>query len=267
MQQELGIKEVDTYEQFPPDEGSIQLVYGRIGSGKTYTLTRLILEDLARGQVVYCNWKVNFEGFDERNSILELVLGVLGLKSWYVNVDKRNFHYVDIREFQGKDFTEWLSTLTDCVVYLDEAQTVLNSYEMTSISRGKQSAISFTRHFNRRIVVASQRWQNVHVQARANVNFFTKCERIFKLGRLVLFKMSTFEDLDSLSAVDETNASEVRYMWGSKKVFEAYNTKYLRGDTPISQQNYAELIWLAYYQRLERLKGILRSITTKKTGT
>ncbi len=234
--------DIGVYDLFPPDEGSIQLYYGRIGSGKTFALTKELLDDLESGKIVYSNWKVDFEGFDERLNIISLIFGFFGFKRKYINIPRENFHYVDLRNFKGGEFTDWLASLTDCVIYIDEGHTVLNSYERTDISRSKQNAITFTRHFDRTIKIASQRWQNIHVQARANVNMFVKCEKIFKFGSIVRFRVSEYQDLDSLSAVDETNPTDVRHYWGSSRIFKAYNTKYLRGNLYTSQMNLIE-IW------------------------
>ncbi|MEO5351472.1 MAG: hypothetical protein H7836_17785, partial [Magnetococcus sp. YQC-3] len=45
-------EKVNGYDYFPPEEGSIDQYFGRLGSGKTYALTAEILDALCRGQVV-----------------------------------------------------------------------------------------------------------------------------------------------------------------------------------------------------------------------
>jgi len=249
---------------FPADEGSIDQIYGIIGSGKTYIATCQILEDLKRGQVVYANWKLNFEGYDERKDFFSLILGSLGFKRFYKNFPKENFHYLEI----GEDFNEQLGKLTDCIIYLDEGHIVFDSYQLTRMPIEKRANVLHTRHFNRTIKIISQRPTAIHVTLRANVNRFFKCENLFKLGRIVLFKISEFQDLTGDETVDETKEYSSNIYFGKKKIFEMYNTKYLRGDMPVSQENKSEVYFLGWKERLSLtfslFWGSLKSIFKKR---
>ena len=53
---------------FKPVEGQLAFYHGRVRNGKTYSATADILELLRRGEVVWANWKIDFSGFDERDS-------------------------------------------------------------------------------------------------------------------------------------------------------------------------------------------------------
>lgn len=252
-------------ELFPADEGEISQIYGRIGSGKTYCATKDILDDLNHGKIVYCNWKVQWNGYDERDNWFLLLLGFLGLKRNFYKFDQSNLHYFPITN----SFTEDISKLTDCKIYLDEGHIAFDSYVTTRMPLEKRAAILHTRHFNRAIIVVSQRPTAIHVTLRANVNRFYKCEKILdtneswlkwflpKKWRLQKFQKTEFQDTLENDAPNEKRfvdpktmmetqdyayAVSIKKYWGRKKYFEAYDTKYMRGNTPTSQENNAHVI-------------------------
>lgn len=266
------IKDIDLLEIFPPDEGEINQIYGRIGAGKTYCATVDILEDLDRGQVWYTNWKIDWPGYDERTKKWYLFLGWLGLKKEFLNFPKENLHYVDLGEKSvfvdgistGKTFVQWISTLSDCKVALDEGHIAFDSYEMARMDLEKRNAVLWTRHFDRSYLVISQRPTAIHVTMRANVNRFFKCEKIMDFTlfwRWVRFQKTEFQDVDNTDRPDETKikildeqthmlvdsdeyahaVSQTRY-WGVKKIFEKYNSKYRRAGLLSSQKNMAK-VW------------------------
>lgn len=236
MSEILIPQKISVLDLLPPDEGEINQYYGRIGSGKTYTATADILRDLKRGQVVYANWKINFQGYDESKIWWKKWAYLLGLKRQLLVVPKENFHYFPI----SSDFTEKLSSLTDCKIYLDEGHLALDSYELSRMDISKRAAILHTRHFNRTINVISQRAMAIHVTVRANVNRFYRCECLFNLFGILLFRKTEFQDLMAGSeTVDEDQEISRELYLGRKAVFNVYDTKYLRGDMPTSQTNFA----------------------------
>ncbi len=251
MQSLFEQEEVNGYDYFPPEEGSIDQYFGRLGSGKTYALTAEILDALCRGQVVYANWKINFAGYDSRNSWWNRFLGMLGLEPYARVIPSENFHYLNFRdEALRRTFSDWLANLTDASVYLDEGHQWLNSYEKTEISRTKQNAVAGLRHRNVRLVIASQRFMNIHVQARANVNRFFQCNKTFDFFGFKRFKVSELE-LTGEDTLDTENPIGVTYYWGRRSVYESYDTKYLRDGLPSSQPNYGRLVpvsWREWWQ-------------------
>jgi len=58
----------EIYNLFAPVEGLNAVYYGKVRNGKTYAATADIIELLQRGEIVYANWNISFEGFDERES-------------------------------------------------------------------------------------------------------------------------------------------------------------------------------------------------------
>jgi len=254
MSEILIPKKISILELLDPDEGEINQYYGRIGSGKTYTATSDVLRDLKRGQVVYANWKLNFKGYDERNIWYYKILGVLGLKRKFINIPKENFHYLPI----GSDIVHKLSTLNDCIIYLDEGHLYLDSYITTKMDISERASILHTRHFNRVINVISQRAMAIHVTVRANVNRFYRCESVFQFMNFHVFRKTEFQDLTFGETVDEELPVSQKLYFGRKEIFEMYDTKYLRGDTPPSQTNYGEVFIPTWNEKLKSFFSLTR---------
>lgn len=271
------IKEIDVLKLLPPDEGNISITYGRIGTGKTFRGTKNILEHLRLGHIEYANWRINWEGYDERENKLKLLIGTLGLKKTYWNFPKENFHYFPIE----KTFIDDLSKLTSCCVHLDEGHIPFDSYEATRMEVDKRSAVFSTRHYDRSMYIYTQRANSVHVNLRGNANRFYKCEILFDhtffKKRFIKFQVTEFQDLTAGGAVDETKifdkdgfetneykfaVSEERY-WGTRKIFEKFNSKYLRAGVPESQTNKAQLFkvsWIESIKQLTKKKNHLKEV-------
>jgi len=107
------IEEINLINLFKPDDGEINLYYGRIGQGKTYGGTHDAYEDLIRGKVVYTNWRMNFTGVDQRDSILFLIGGILfPWRNKYYKFPKENWHYLPI----DGNFMDVFGKITDAKV-------------------------------------------------------------------------------------------------------------------------------------------------------
>jgi hypothetical protein len=182
------LKEIDMMVLLPPDEGEMNFIYGRIGSGKTYVAMRRMIDDLRRGVIVYTNIKVDWTGYDERSSKWLLFLGVLGLKRKFFHFTPENLHYVDLisrgalenvvvdGKATGMDFVTWVSKITDCKCYWDEAQVLYDSYESTKVSIEKRNTVLLARHFDKTYVVVTQRPTSLHDVMRSQINRFFKME-------------------------------------------------------------------------------------------
>jgi len=247
------VKEIDLVGLFESSEGVISQYYGRIGQGKTYNATADVLDDLARGEVVYTNWRINYDGFDQRQSFFYLIRGILlpFVRRFY-SFRKENLHFIDI----DNDFLDKFEKLTDCKVYLDEGHVIFDSYEMTRMSMQKRKAVLHTRHFNRSINIISQRPTAVHVSMRANVNVFYKCEKLLSWPFLV-FRRTEFQDLTG-ETVDETKPLSRKHYLADKRVLASYNTKYLRGGVPRSQEVYFDAYNLTYRDKFRALFSLFQ---------
>jgi len=102
--------ESEIFEYIPIEEADIAQYFGKIRNGKTYIATRDAVELLNAGLVVYANWKIKFNGYDERDSKWNLFLGLLGLKKTFIKYPKENFHFLPINE----EFFDKFARLTDC---------------------------------------------------------------------------------------------------------------------------------------------------------
>lgn len=263
MKNELGkkIENINLLEVFNPVEGEITQRYGRIGQGKTYGATADVLDELRRGHVVYVNWKINFDGIDQRNEPLYIIGGLLfpWVKRFY-RFPKENLRYIAT----DVNFISNFEKLTDCSVYLDEGHVVFDSYEMAKMSMKKRVAVLHTRHFNRSIHIISQRPTAIHRMMRANVNRFYKYEKILHLGKLIIFRRSEFQDMIDEN-VDESESISTKLYIGSQYIYNAYDSKYLRGDTPASQTVQFEAWDFNYFHKiLLFLRKTLRGFMSAK---
>lgn len=249
---------LDAYDFFEAQEGELNQYYGKIRNGKTYAATADAIADLNAGQVVYCSWKIKWDGYDERKIFWYRLLGVLGLKRNFKVYPKENLHYFPLVELvkNGK-FIDTIAGLTDCIIYLDEGHLGFDSYEKTNMDMRKRAVALHTGHYNRTINIISQRPTAIHVSLRANVNRFYKCEKepsffSFIFGR-IRFVRTEYQDMAGES-VDETKEPEsVRVYWSDKKIFDAYDTRYLRAGAGHSQKQEAKLYHAGWWEQIKAL--------------
>jgi len=241
-------KTQELVDLFEPEEGSVNMYFGRIGNGKTYAATADILHYLSQGRVVYANWHINYEGFDERKSFWHVFYKTLFFQKKFFVFPKENLHYFSPDEVD----VEWMANLTDCEIFIDEGQWIFDSYEGRQFSKDKRKLILHTRHVNRSLNIISQRTQAIQVSARGQVNRFFKCEKKLSWPFLI-FKRSEYQDMTG-DDVDETeDPVDVKNYFASKKVLNAYDTKYLRAGIPRSQEVYFEAYQLNFKDKLSAL--------------
>jgi hypothetical protein len=252
---------------FDAEEGQIEQYYRRIGNGKTYNATADIWDDLRRGLSVYANWQVEWPGHDERESFGRLLFNILTFSKRFYRFKPENLHFYSFddewakKQFETitlpngdvqvvypyKDFMDWFASRTDCKIYADEGHVLFDSYQTTKFSMKKRTAILHTRHFNRTIAIISQRPTAVHVSARANVNVFYKCEKLLSWPFLI-FRRTEFQDMVG-ETVDDTKPISKKWYFASKRILQSYNTKYLRGGIPRSQNVYVEAFDLTFKEK------------------
>jgi len=228
--------------------------YGRPRNGKTALATMSAIQDWQAGQVVYTSWPISVESFDERRSLFHLIRGLMfPWSKLYLKLSPDNLRTIDVYR---PDIIEYLRSLTDCTIYLDEGHRVFNSYELTKIPQEKQELLLHTGHFNRTIHVISQRPTALHTVLRENVEMFYKCEKLMKWPFL-LFRKTEFFDMVG-NTVDEDAPSSAKWIIGKKKYLNAYNTRYLRGDTPTSQTLLYEAYMLNYGHKIKALYDLMK---------
>jgi len=246
----------DLIDVFAATEGSINMYYGKIGNGKTYAATSDIIDSLKRGVVVYCNWHVNVEDFDDRKAFWPLLFNTVLFwrKRFYFIPCFQNLHYFDPENFDStSSLVEWLSQLNDCEIYFDEGQDMFDSYEGTRFAKSKRRLILHTRHYHRVLNIISQRPTAIQVSARGNVNRFYKCVKLASWP-WIRFARYEFQDMSG-ETVDETaDPVSVKTYWGSNKVFKAYNTDYLAQGIPKSQNVFFKAYDLNFKDKLQAWK-------------
>jgi len=258
---DLGQK-IDLLDFFNIDDGEINFYYGRIGEGKTYGGTADAYEDLLRGQIVYTNWPLNFNGVDQRKEILFLIGGLIfPWRNTYFKFPKENWHLLPV----DGNFHENFSKITSAKVYLDEGHVVFDSYEMAKLSMDKRISVLHTRHFDRSINIISQRPTAVHVTMRANVNRFYKFDKLLHLGNLILFRRREYQDMTQ-ETVDETESVSTKLYFAKQFIFNLYNSKYLRGDLKESQTVNYEAYKLTYIEKIASLLRVLFGVYRKKNA-
>lgn len=273
----IGEKQISIknfFDIFPPNEGMITQIYGRIGSGKSYATVRIIFDQLRRGKVVYVNFPINFQGYDERKSRFRLFVSLLfpWIKRFYY-FPPGNLRFFEISDEWAKkegftNFTAWVHSRTDCDIFADEGHVWVDSYTATRMPIELRNISLHTRHYNRNIFIISQRPTAIHVTMRANVNVFYKCEKIFQMGRIVRFKVSEYQDLKN-ETVDEDEEKLVskKYYWGRKRYFEAYDTRYLRKEMPTSQDTLFEAYRLNFLGKMAYMLGFKEKKVIPKLST
>lgn len=235
---------------FHAPEGTIDMIYGRIRQGKTTHGVRVILDALQAGIPVYSNLNLDLSAisFDDRDKIRYTFWNFLLNRKLYYKFDKSNFHWVNEKLYPTIDeLISFLITLTDCVVVWDEGQRLLNSYDGTRVDRRLQDWVLTTGHFNRRLVIISQRPTAVHVSARGNINRFFKCKKLLSWP-VMLLRVTEYQDMLNESVDEETPASRQLFVM-NKKVFNTFNTHYLRGGVPRSQEVYVQGYFLTFRER------------------
>jgi len=253
---------------FSASEGSINMYYGKIGNGKTYAATSDILDLLNQGKVVYLNWKMVVHDFDDRESLLLTLRNFLFFRKRYYRIPcAQNLHYFDPEQFDSTfELVEWLSKLNDCHIFFDEGQDMFDSYEGTKFSKAKRRLILHTRHYHRTLNIISQRPTAIQVSARGNVNRFYKCVKLASWP-WIRFARYEFQDMAGETVDELSDPVSVKRYWGSKRVFDAYNTDYLSEGIPKSQEIFFDAYDLSFKERFIVLKNMLKKLFTNKNSS
>lgn len=232
---------VDTFQA---QEGEVQQIIGKTGNGKTYEGTRRALEYLRQGFVVYTTWELILPPvFDERDSLEHLIFKTLLFKKRFYRFDfTQNWHHLDI---DRPDLIEFVASLTDCIVFMDEGQDVFDA--RGGMDRPARKTITRTRHMRKTLIIISQRAQAVDVTARANVTYFYRCVKTFAWfwPFATYFKVYRSEEMDDQNYPIWEERMPNGDMWkapiwhahfASKKIYDAYNSWYLRSGIAKSQE-------------------------------
>jgi len=227
---------------FKVPEGSANLYYGRIRSGKSYGATADIIDELKMGRVVYATWPIKVEDFDDRKNFW-ILLGntVMFWKNIFYWIPcSDNLHYIDVEngkvdgkyEFnpkRPKEYIDYLNKLNHCSLYIDEAWRVIDSYmPVRDVSVEARNLILVTGHKFRTVNLIAQRPTSISAYARGNINRFYKFKKTLSWP-WVRFARYEFQDMVGENVDETADPISVKKYWAKRSIFEAYNS-YFYGD-------------------------------------
>jgi len=262
------IDDVEKVDIFPAPEGEANMIYGQIGSGKTYVATKMIWDLLAQGRVVYTSWPIKVSSFDQRQSLFWLFLKLFGFQKEFYKIPRQeNLHFIDAEkgEVDGvytfnpnrpTEYIEYLNTLNHCDVFIDEAWRVIDSYQGTNFSLKGRDFILTTRHKFRSVWLITQRPTSVHVVARGNINRFYKCVKVARWP-WIRFALYEFQDMDKENVDETAEPISVTSYWGSKRVFESYNS-YFYGDLERLHSFSFDVYILTSKEKVVQIYGLIK---------
>lgn len=251
---EIVEKTDEILEVFQPVEGFNYVYYGRIRNGKTYAAVADIIELLNRGEVVFANWQINFKGFDQRESILMVIMKFLTKRDYFYCFHPENFHYFDSSD---PKIVEFLNKLVGVHIFVDEGQWLFNSHLKTD-DPDKRRLILEGGHYCRSLYVITQRPQNIMKDIRSQIHVWYKCEKVFQFGNIIRFIRTEIQDMkDDIPDEDNPNIKyKVKAYWASKRIFNSYNTHAMRRNDAIRfvpsfdvyQLNWSEKVSILMYR-------------------
>jgi hypothetical protein len=213
---------------------------------------------LEQGYTVYTTWQLILpDYYDERENKEIVFWRTLARKKHFYRFNFReNWHFIDI---DRPDLVQFIASLTDCIVMLDEGQDIFDSRER--MEKTGRKTITRTRHMHKTLIIISQRAQAVDVTARANVTFFYKCVKTvawfwpFK----PYFKVYRTEEMDDSNYPiwEDFSTGWQAELWykgfANQRVYDSYNSWYLRAGIPKSQELKFEAYELTTWEKVKIL--------------
>lgn len=249
----------EIFDLFQPVEGNNCVYYGRVGNGKTYAATADIIELLRRGEIVYANWPIKFDGYDERNSFWVSFVKLLFRKKYFFTFNKDNFHY-----FHPDDIdVAFLGKLVGVHLFIDEGQWIFNS-QIRNPDPEKRKLILHGRHYCRSLNVVTQRPNNIMKDIRSQINFWYKCVKRFHFGRFIIFQRWTYEDMKDDLPDEEAPTGRPKTYIGNPEIFAAYQTHFMRGENAIVIPPKFEVYESTGWERVKHVFALLRPAWTLK---
>lgn len=274
-QREIGKKIHDLtplIDLFEAQEGQVEHIIGKTGMGKTYEGTRRALKYLFGGYTVYTTWRLNLpDYYDEREHFWPVLRNLLLWRKNFFRFDlKNNWHYLDI---DRTDLVDFVAKITDAIVMLDEGQDIFDSHDRAT--KAARKTITRTRHMHKTLIIISQRAQAVDVTARANVTYFYRCEKVLSWP-WAFFRVYYTEEIDDsnnyplwrrLNSIGEIiwQAPVYHSGWARTRVYNAYDSWYLRKTMERSQTIKLDAFELKIFDRVRLLLRVIFSFAPKNT--
>jgi len=258
-------------DAFAPVEGENTVYYGKVRNGKTRCATEDILQLLERGEIVWANWLVKFDGYDQRDSWGIALLKLISGNRIFYKFNPENFVYMNPDDLiSGGDEegvnVKFLSRLVGVHLFIDEGQWVLPSTERawTPELVEKMKLVLHGGHYCRTLNIITQRPVNISKTTRSQIHTWYKCEKVLAWPFLI-FRRSTITDMvDDLPDEENIDSVKIYWPWNNAKVFASYNTHGMRAKDAIEPipafEAYAatrgELIWKLVRGLLPRFRRV-----------
>ena len=267
---------------FEAKEGDVEHIIGKTGQGKTYEATRRALEYLEQGNVVYTTWRLNIpDVYDERENTLYVLMSIFLFKKRFYKFEyKKNWHFVNLDDyldaegvFNTDKFARFLASRTDCIFFLDEGQDVFDSHQRAG--KIARQSITRTRHMHKKLIIVSQRASAVEVSARNNVSWFYKCECIQFPFLPKFFRVRMTDEIDEGNSnpiwvrhdsqgVKKWEAPVYHSGFARKRIYDAYNSWYMRKNMVRSQEVHLHGFELSFTDKCKQLYGLIKRDFGKK---
>jgi len=262
------VHENEHEKHFIAPEGSANLYYGVIRSGKTYGATADIWQELEAGRTVYATWPIQTFDIDDRENWIYILRNIIFFwkKRFFVIPTTKNFHYInaDTGEVDGlptfnpttQGYINYLNSLNHCSLYIDEAWRVIDSYQGVHFSVNGRNLILVTGHKFRTVNLIAQRPTSVHVSARGNMNRFYKFEKLITLFGVPRFRRSEFQEMIGETVDESKEPVSIKTYWGSRKIFNSYNSYYYGELHPVHKKHFSAYD-LKYHEKFIALYFVL----------
>jgi len=273
---------------FSSVEGVNTVYYGKVRNGKTYAATADILELLDRGEIVYANWLVKWEGYDQRRVRGVVFLKTLFGKKTFFVYKKENFHYMEpdgLISGEGQTNVKHLNRLVGVHIFIDEGQWVIPSLDRShdEESLAKMRLVLHGGHYCRSLNIITQRATNISKNSRSQINIWFRCEKRFHFGNFILFQRWAIEDMKDDMPVEylldehgkkvKPNGTVKSYL-GNKRIFKAYNTHGMRAVDAIEPSHVFEAYQMTFWDsvrlffnpraNLEHVEGFKKAALSEK---
>lgn len=182
----------------------IILIQGAAGSGKTFLMSRLIMQEWLRGVEVYPNFNLFF---DEANT---------NIRRWYT-----------LDETYG---------IENGIIAIDESQAILDAREWQKLPPSFKNKIAMHRHDHVDIYTTTQDMGHVDIRLRSNIHELYTCASIYRFPRNERIK-PTFQMIRVSRKVRQFDNTTQRIKWvmagrpkyyfiskfWTKKYYDTYN--------------------------------------------
>lgn len=208
---------------------------GKLGSGKTYTMTKDIVKELNKGTKVYSNYKINWYGYEEKRRWYKTLLIWLRIRKPY-------------RYYPASNLSYWSETyeilnLHEGIVAIDEGSVYLNSRNWDSLDPEFQRKILQSRKDGLHIYFTAQRIGQIDITLRNLVNTFYVATfknffgfKAFVLGIYEIDNNGDINEEDRLGIRIIRLNTKVRYYDTNEKVASMFSTAF-NLTKQISQRN------------------------------